>query len=100
MRFLALAVAASGLLTSAYADPNSFTYSGAPCGSDAGTREHIARQEHEFQAFVQNQASAGNDTLTKRAANVAVYWNIIYDQNNANDGNYKYVPEILDGIAY
>jgi hypothetical protein len=59
MRFFALTVAAFSL----------FTHSNAPCGSDAGTREQIARQEHHFQAFVQNQMNAGNDTLTKTIGN-------------------------------
>jgi hypothetical protein len=92
MRFFALAAAASSLFTSSHAASNPLTSAHAFCGSNAGTREQIARQEHVFQSFVQNHwTTAGNDSLTKRAASIAVYWNLIFDQNNPSDGNYRYV---------
>jgi flagellar basal body-associated protein FliL len=89
MRFFALAAAASGLFTSVYA---------FNCASNAGTREQIAQQEHEFQAFVQNQTNLVSNI--KQAASVPVYWNILYDQNNATDGNYAYVLKTLDKTDY
>lgn len=82
MHLIALATLASCLVSSV----------SAFCGSDPGPREQVARQEHEFHAFLRNQTETnvanGNSTLSKRAATVSVFWNIIFDQNNQADGNY------------
>ncbi|KAJ3482202.1 hypothetical protein NLI96_g7148 [Meripilus lineatus] len=74
MRLLALVTIASSLFSTVYGF----------CGSNPGSKEQVAKYEEEFQASLKNISSNAKQAFYT----VPVRWNIFFDQNNPNDGNY------------